>query len=310
MRVYTLTEKDCRACGYTGVLDHSLRGLGKAVASPKEADIVVLPIPVRDTTLPQDLLKAIVKYCGVDERRIVGYDCSDFDQDYSDSHPKCLFIRCNTKGWMKRRMPRTIPWIWPVEDLKDCVAYPEGYPKYTIGFQGWITSSNVRYNSVNSCIKEFGDKFDVQTYNDFYGYLKDGDPEQTRRRNEFKRSLRECLLQLCPSSINNVFPYRFYEAMSAGRVPVLFCTDFCLPWQNKIDWDSCIVTFPAEESQNAGRLIKNWLNHHSTEQIMEMGLKGRQAWETWLNRDKFDPLLKLAIEEAMTKDGLVCQEPK
>lgn len=310
MRVYTLTEKDVRACGYDGVLDHSLRKLGKAVNSPKEADIVVIPIPLRDTTLPPALLKKIVEYCGVDERRLVAFDCSDFEPDYSDVAPNCLFIRCNTKGWMKKRMPRTISWPWPVEDLKECIPIPEGGHKYKIGFQGWIASSNVRYNSVHSIEREFGAEADVRAYQDFFGYLPEGSPEQTRRKSEFRRSLSECLLQLTPCSIHHVFPYRFFEAMSAGRVPVLFCTDHVYPFADKIDWKSCVVEFRADESQDAGRLIKTWLNEHNTAEIIEMGKKGREYYEKWLHRDKWDDLFKLAIEEQMIKDGLVCQERK
>lgn len=305
MKVYETTEQDFRSIGWTGDLDKSINLSGvQFVKSPKEADVVIAHLSLRETHLSKELFKKLVEYLGVDERRVAAYDCSDHEEDYSEHNPLGLFIRCNTKGWMKRRMPRTVSWAWPVEDLKAQMPIPGNGFKYDIGFQGWRTSSNVRAHSIDSVIARGDIKFDLAQYSDFYGYIEKT-PEGARRKAEFMRSLSECPLQLTPCSIHNVFPYRFFEAMSAGRVPVLFCTDFVYPFADKIDYSSCTFAFPADRAPEAGNLVREILNSHSTEKLIEMGKKGREYWDKWLNKNKFNDLKRLAIYEALKKDGLI-----
>jgi hypothetical protein len=142
--------------------------------------------------------------------------------------------------------------------------------------------------------------------NEFYGYIERDRPEDAKVRKElFKSSLKNCLVQLTPCSIWNVFPYRMYEAMSAGRVPMLFCHDYCLPFTDKIDWDKCIVKFDVQQAPDAGPLIQEWLSHHTENEIIEMGRYGRNMWETWLNRDRYPELMTQAVEELFLKEGLI-----
>lgn len=313
MKVYEAGEKDLKAIGYPHEEERSIRLSGKdiqIVKEPARADVVVIHASLRSSRLNDRYLDEMIRHLGVtDERRVVAYDCSDEEEDYQ-LHPNCLFIRCSAKGWYVRRMPRTISWAWPVEDLGKCQPIPEVGFAYDVGFHGWL-SSNVRNHSVDSVThwernnKDI--KFDCATYKDFYGYIENT-PEGRRRRGEFLRSLQECKLQLTPCSIHNVFPYRFFEAMSAGRVPVLFCTDYVLPFKDKIDWDGCTFRYDADKSPEAGNIVKTILNKYSTEQLVEMGAKGREAWLKWLNRDKFNDLFKIAIEERMRRDGLLSQK--
>lgn len=304
LRVYKVTPDDLRKSGWTGSkkdLDESLRFENvDYVKSPVEANVISIPLPVRPETLPEKLLMDIIKYLNQPEWKFTAFDCSDFEAMY-EKVPLWMPIRSNLKSWMKRQNPRSISWAWPVEDLKHLADVPKEGFKYPLGFQGWVWH-NVRVHSTNSCMNTFGRAFDCSTYQDFYGYIE-GTPEGIRRKAEFQRSLRECKLQLAPCQIHEVFPYRFFEAMSAARVPILFCTGYNLPWEQRIPWDEITVRFSADDSLNAGPLIKQWLDNHTDSEIIEMGKKARHYWDRYLNRDKANALFTEAIEDLLRSEN-------
>lgn len=305
MKCYKFTLDDLKPFNITA-LDDALRPTGvELVADMRAADFFILPVPLRDTTMPPSLLHEIINYFKIDERRLAIFDCSDFEADYGQTNPNCMFIRCNgSKGWMKQKMPRTIVWPWPVEDFSECIPVPNGGFKYDVSAHMWVTSSNVRRHSCDSVVATFGSRADTALYSDFCGYIY-YEPEGIRRRKEFRRSMRESRLSLAPSSIHSVFPYRFFEAMSAARVPVLLCSHYWLPWPGQIDWDACVIRLDVQDAKNAGPLIKDWLSKHSDAEIIEMGKRGRKYWEDWLDSRKWNDLFAIAIEESLRAEGLL-----
>jgi len=306
MKIYEIDWPELSRLGYCGDKVHSgLRLSGEKIKDIEKADAIIVPLSPRETdSLTPALWTKIIEYYGIDERRFVSYDCSDFEFQ-TDKYPNGMFIRCNLKGWMKRKMPVSIPWSWPVEDFKNCVSIPDGGFKKDVGFHGWL-SSNVRVNATDSVRNRFGDEADLACYKEFWGYTERDDPALAKTRREgFVNSMKQCRLQLTPASIHNVYPYRFWEAMSAGRVPVLFCDDYVAPFADKIDYGSCTIRYGVQDSINAGNLIKQWLRDHTDEQIIEMGKRGREYFEKWLFRDKWPDLMTLAVEEKLKSEGLL-----
>jgi len=311
LKVYYLTAEQLATVGYHKIDPMRFNNV-QEVASAEEADLVVIPLPLRDIIdgngtgvfLDNEGLARIIKAFNLDERRVTAYDCSDWYEDY-ELHPNCLFIRCNTKKWYLQKMPRTISWPWPVENWAEVVPLPPGGFKYDVSGHMWM-SSHVRQSACDSVKATFGDRADIVTRKEFWGYLEYQKPEEAMAmKAAMKRSMQESRIALCPSSIHGVFPYRFFEALSSGRVPALFCTDHVFPWENKIDYSSCCALFREEDAPNAGRLIKEWLSKHSDEEIIEMGKRGRAYWEQWLDRSKFEDLKTVAVEEALGRDGLL-----
>lgn len=311
MKIHYLSEDELRKLGYHSFSPITLKG-GEVVDSPDKADIVFIPMPLREVLSPahegvhldKHALYKIINHFKLDERRVVAYDCSDWEEDYSQTNPNCLFIRCNTKGWMKRKMPRTISWPWPVENFGD-IAEPAKVILFDVSAHMWL-SSNVRHAACDSVAKEFGPNADIVTRKEFFGYIERDEPARALElKKAFKESMRVSKLALCPGSIHHVFPYRFFEAMSAARVPVLFCTDYVLPMPHEVPWDQCTFRFKAEEAPNAGPICREILNKHSQEQLTEMGRIGREAWLKHLNRDLFPELMYREIERVMQQEGLL-----
>jgi hypothetical protein len=280
--------------------------------NPKDADYIICPaalhkIRSKDMTLrvaqnPSEV--ETLKYWKEYESKHVFFDCSDWEVSLGGT--SATLIRCNVRSFMLTDK-NTIPWFWPVDDLKDYMSIPEGGFKYDVSFQGWICSAtryrgswvpiNTRKDAIESCINCFGEKCYYKTFPNFYGDIPK--EEQDKRYISFLKNQQETRIMLAPHNIPGVFPYRFYEAMSAARVPALFCTDYHLPFQNEIDWDKCTLRFDAEQAINAGKLIKDFLSKTSDEQLIEMGKYGREVWEKWLNRDKQPELTAYILKKKL-----------
>ena len=276
----------------------------------KEADVVIFSMPLRDVTKPildPHTFSKIVDDLGVDPRRVAAYDCSDDEWTAVHTNKRdCMFIRCNLKPIWKRDMPNSMPWFWPVEDFKELVPVPEGGFKYDVSARMWL-SKDMRRNACKS-IQDAHNKgmlrADVETFRDFYGYIPDKSAEQVRRKNEFKRSMKESRLALCPWSIQYVFPYRFWEAMSAGRMPILICDDCSFPMSSKVDYDKVMLRVKDEDNVRVGEIVAKFLANTSDKEIIERGLYAREMWETWLNPQIQEWLYPVIIEEKLKQHGL------
>jgi len=213
------------------------------------------------------------------ESRLICFDVSDHEDIFTTKD--AMLIRCNLRKWMLEAHPHSLSFAGPVEDYAECIEVPEQGFKYDVSFQGWL-SSDARKTAAASCnVPEL--KCDFAAYSDFTGYLKADDPELARRRSEFRRSMRESRLALCPESIPGVFPYRFFEACSAGRVPILICSGHVFPFADQIPYSEFIIEIPSTDAHTAASVAIEFLKTHSDAELIEMGLKARHYWEKFLD---------------------------
>lgn len=265
--------------------------------SPEEADVFVVPPGMH--VFPRDQVRSLKYLSGREERHVL-FHCSDFDTTYG---LKCMFIQCNLKRKMLDVDVNSISWPWPVKNLVEISGAPEGGFKYDISFHGWM-SGEVRRISIKSCTAQPGIRGDWAIYPDFYGYVERDNPQEAaRRRSGFLKSVHESRLVLAPRSIDGVFPYRFWEGMSAGRVTIMVGSNYNLPWRDKIDWDRCIIQVPESEMARTGEVVKKFLSTHTDEQILEMGRYGREMWLRWMDPDKWAQLMTEAVVEKLLSFG-------
>ncbi len=214
---------------------------------------------------------------------------------------KAMILRCNMRSWMWAGDPNSISLAWPVENYAECVDVPEGGFVHDISFKGWI-STDTRRAATTSCLAQSGLKPDISCYPDFCGYIYH-EPEGIRRRLDFRRSMRESRIALCPESIPGVFPYRYFEAMSAGRVPMLVSSDFVFPWELDIDYNSFTIFVSRADASRAGEVALDFIRTHSDEEIVEMGKQARRYWVKWLNSADWPRTHALAVARKL---GLEC----
>lgn len=272
------------------------------VEHPNDADVFVVPGAMflfKDDFTKLDRLP----YMAGRENRHVMFDVSDYITQ--SLHRQWIMLRCDIRDWMLKDDPNAISIAWPVEDYAECVELPEGGFKYDVTFRGWL-STDTRIASSNACKNRPTLKCDIEQYADFTGYLTPDNPEYHRRRAEFRRGMKESRIALCPESIPGVFPYRFFEAMSAGRVPLLIGSDFVFPFRDEINYQEFIFELARPSAHLAGDLIEQLLKDFSNDELIEMGRKARKHWESHLNSAHWPSLMQRAVEKQLDKMGVVC----
>ena len=226
---------------------------------------------------------------GRERRHVVWNVADDYDEPLGI---KCLALRCDANKGLLRAEPWTKCWPWPVEDL-----YEPAVPfQFDVVFQGWASTP-----LTDTVVESVGRMAHLNThlarYPFFYGY-HDKDPDYAHYRQSFINTLRASRLSLVPRSIpSGVIRYRFYEALSAGRVPVQFNDNVVLPWPDKIDWTKCSIHIDESHADHAGEILADWLSKHTDDEIRSMGEYGRLAWQRWLNPRAWESLFGEAVKE-------------
>ena len=94
-----------------------------------------------------------------------------------------------------------------------------------------------------------------------------------KTRREYYKNITTNLFTLCIRGAGN-FSYRFYEALSLGRIPILIDTDIALPFDRMIDWNDYIIKINENEIGKLTTLIDSC--------IIEP-IKVRKLWETYFS---------------------------
>jgi len=272
---------------------HELPGF-EETTDPQQADVFVMRqrlIWVNDITkLP---------YLKGNEERHVFFDLG------SDSDPRCfrdfpgvpaIFLRAVCNDEMVRRNPTTVAWPWPIDDMKDYA--PNIGFKYDVVFQGQVVRGGER--KLLESLQRAGLNIYFRENPTFYGTMPWGTTEKVNLRHQFLETMAGARLSLCyRSCADPVIRYRFYEALSMGRVPVLFCDGCVLPFADRIDYSHCSIRLDECDVNNTGEFLKDWLASHNDKEIVEMGLYGRAMWEKWLKHENWTKIVEIVIREKM-----------
>ena len=79
-------------------------------------------------------------------------------------------------------------------------------------------------------------------------------PSQKKESDEYKEHMERNTYILCPRGIEN-WSFRFYEALSYGKVPVLIDSDVILP--SDVNWDELCIKVPYEKIEYLDVIIRN-----------------------------------------------------
>lgn len=81
------------------------------------------------------------------------------------------------------------------------------------------------------------------------------------------------------------FSYRFYEVLSAGRIPVILDTDLPLPFDNLLNYHDFCVFINKNDMKNFDKILVEFHKNKSCEDLLYMQKKSRQIFEEY-----FEPL--------------------
>jgi hypothetical protein len=83
------------------------------------------------------------------------------------------------------------------------------------------------------------------------------------------------------------FSFRFFEAMSLGRVPLLIDTDCVLPFDFLHDYRDYCVIVPEARLGDAGRAVSEFHSRLSPQDFLDAQRRARDFWLKWLSPEGF-----------------------
>ncbi|MEQ9358337.1 exostosin domain-containing protein [Coleofasciculus chthonoplastes] len=101
---------------------------------------------------------------------------------------------------------------------------------------------------------------------------------QGDRRYQFLDNLQRNAYALCVRGADN-YSWRFYEALSLGKIPILIDTDCMLPWEDEIPWDQFIVRVPSTRLQELPDRLWEWHSQLSPSEFCDLQRQLRLLFE-------------------------------
>lgn len=125
----------------------------------------------------------------------------------------------------------------------------------------------------------------------FYSlHWKSGNFDPAVVRREYVENLRAADLALCVRGDANA-SQRFYEALSASRVPLFLDTDCVLPLEEVIDYDRIMLRVPWRELATLPERVRAWFETESAASFLERERRAREVYEKYLRLDRFFALV-------------------
>jgi len=110
---------------------------------------------------------------------------------------------------------------------------------------------------------------------------------QGDRRHQFLDNLQRNAYALCVRGADN-YSWRFYEALSLGKIPILIDTDCMLPLEDEISWDQFIVRVPSTRLEELPDQLWEWHSQFSPSEFCDLQRQLRSLFER-LTPSRFYP---------------------
>ncbi len=265
---------------------------------PDQADVFVCPEALFNFKSSYDLpIRFYHMITPSRSSRHVFLDVSDHMIQYNNT--QAMFIRVTSENILKFA-PNCIPWSWPVHDYKECM--PMDNLVYDITFHGWL-SCLARKVAANTCHRSNLLKSDIRGYKNFFGHMEvDRQREYDQR---YRHSMRQSRLCLTVESIPGILPYRFFEAMSAGRPQVYVGRGHKLPFENEIPYHQFVEFVDIDMADEVDRIANEYLDRHSSNPtaLKDKGYAARRYWEQYLSPAVWNRRLVEVVESKIKTLG-------
>ena len=251
--------------------------------NPNDADCYVLPPDISHLT--NDQLRSLPYLKGNETKHVFFSICENPTRVVGI--PAIIF-RCDFNKHLLAQGDFGMVWGWGSDDHYSMYPIQEGF-KYDVVFQGQESGLGLTTRAIDSVTKA-GLNCKIKVVPMFYGtYESRGDKETTTRlKAEYLEGLHQSRLSLCPMSVEGVVRYRFYEALSMGRVPVLIGDACLLPLADRINYDNCSIRIAEKDVDKTGEILKEWLAGHPDNEILQMGLYGYNSFKRWIEDDRWE----------------------
>lgn len=263
-----------------------------------EADFLWCPIDLGHWEAYHGGVKAIksgvqlLSHWQGNERRHVFYFCSDGPDRVGI--PSIMFRQ---SFWKNNADVYCVAWPYAVEDFYQIAPADFSTLKYDVSFVGSRISHRCRSESFDSVaatpeLKSFLDDSKMH-----WGRIENT-PIGRERRELFIASLADSRMVLAARG-GGLSCYRFFEAMSAGRVAILLADDWELPHKDLIHWDWCIVQIPEKDARRAGTILADFIKKTPVRKLAEMGQYARGVWQSYLAPEMWPEMMTWYIKKLL-----------
>lgn len=302
---------------------HLTEPLVQVVDDPRAADYLLIPHNESAIRSERAYLRRYITLSREAGKKILLF--AHTDSSASVDLPNVVVFR--TSLYRYRRRPNEIPLPAYAEDLlgdlplqvRDKHAGPP-----VVGFCGWVEYKNLK-NRVGTLLRNAAVKIrslcqpevlaetkgitlrrramdllerDSRVMTSFIrrrsysGHTSTIGLDPARARREYIENMLESDVSLVVKGDGN-YSYRFYEALSLGRIPLLLDTACRLPLEEIIDYSSFVIRVPLPDLPRIADIVAERYARMSAEEFREMQRKAREAFEKYLRIDRF---LKYAVE--------------
>lgn len=108
--------------------------------------------------------------------------------------------------------------------------------------------------------------------------------EQHRQRawREYRENIMNSDYVVCVRGNGN-YSFRFYETLSAGRIPIFINTDCQLPYENHINWHDHVIWIEERDIDAVGDIVAAYHAALSPEDFVARQHANQQLWREWLS---------------------------
>lgn len=235
------------------------------------ADVVFIPFKYNKDD------ERIVTICNeaASYRKIVFVFYNDDNGEVFDLPHNLYLFRTSTTTSTITDKERILPVLIP--DHKPCtLQLTDNRVNDNIGFCGH--NEGIREYIIDTMNTLADKRFNPIIRNGFWAHGMN----KIQARREYYANLADNQYTLCIRGCGN-FSYRFYEALSFGRIPIVINTDMILPLYGHIKWSDHIIDIPFD--------IFSTLSKHEFEFLVLRNpispLKNRQLWEKYFSPEGY-----------------------
>ncbi len=290
------------------------------VSDPKEADFFAVPFEffdVLDRFLPY--LEAVYAAAQIAEKKVLLFDYTDYVDRIPHLPKHSVLFRVSVYRHHKRENELVMPYF--VEDLgkRYGIAPQQVHTEPIIGYcgqSGFSSRSRHLRAIIKRCfsvlllylrldahpsvhtrgifwrrrairiVQRSGIRSSIVVRRFYSLHQKSGSFEPRRNRDEYVENLRECDLALCTRGDANA-SQRFYEALSASRIPLFLDTDCVLPLEELIDYDRVMLRVSWKNLQRMPELLQGFIAKLSVSRTQQIEREARVVYDEYLRMDRF-----------------------
>lgn len=229
----------------------------------------------------QETLQSYIKAQNINKKVLVFLIS---DSSYSYEIPENVYLfRTSLYKTKQQRNEFLLPFIWDSMLEKDILPLKRAKCPI-VGFCG--LNNKFRHETMVRLLQceEMAYNFIIREH--FWG----GKPNDPDLINDYINNIANSHFTLCNRGEGN-FSIRFYQVLSAGRIPVFIDTDMKLPFENEINWKDISVS-----AKDNDELVMNILDFYKTKDIHAVYKECRRIYTEFFSPERYFQIIFSKIE--------------